>query len=1008
MSNKSLYAHTGTALLRAAAAPRDRLPDWWPDPTDSDGCMKWLDHVWSRQDLVGPIRQANRELALSIDAMRGGRAATGKKLRRAALSTARYLLRATGRPTPFGLFAGIAPAALGAAAEVRWGSGHRAVARVDTMWLSSVIERLENCQELLERLDVVLNNLAARRGGRLHVPHGGPHGAGIKYTSAVRALETCAAAPTRFSAVVDGLAEVFPGAGPARIRSMLVDLVRQGFLVTGLRAPLTVTDPLGHLLERLHGAEAHTIEAVAPILRGLEGAAAALRHHNRTPTAGQTRLRNTLVRELRVMSDAGRAPLAVDLLLDSSVQVPFGVVREMEAAATTLLRLTRRPTGHAIWHDFQTAFWERYGTGTLVPLSEVLDPAAGLGFPAEYPGSVMSTPATLTSERDGRLLALAWQAVVDGSREIVLTDDAIDAITGDGPVAGPPHVEMCARIHAEDVAALDRGDFTLTVTPARSAGTLTSRFTPAAGGSGLQETYRSIPPGVAGALPAQLSFPPLYAHTENVCRIPAYLPHVISLGEHRGPEGHAAVIPLDDLAVTATHDRLHLVSVSRRRIVEPQVFHAMALEKQPPPLARFLAHLPRAFTASWTGFDWGPEAVRLPYLPRVRYRRTVLSPARWRLTSTDLPATDRVEWEQALARWQRRWHCPETLELRDDDRTLRLTLSERLHVAILRAHLDRNDAAILTEAAPAGAFGWIGDHAHEVAVPLVATRAPAPSPLSGRRLPTLLNSALGLAPGSPDAAWLHAKIHTHPDQMNDIITGQLPRLLAALPGEVEWWFLRYRSPHEPPHLRLRLRVPSAELYATFTAAVGQWATRLRSESLAGRLVLETYSPEIGRYGQGEVLAAAEAVFAADSRAVAGTLRHVHGPLLHPTALVAIGMVDIARGFLGHEAGMKWLADRPAPPAAADRAASEQAVHLARLQAPLDLPGWTGEVAGAWQDRAAALTGYRDQLPADADLDAVLESLFHMHHNRMLGLDRPGERICRRVARQAARARQAHR
>ncbi|WP_325748079.1 lantibiotic dehydratase [Streptomyces sp.] len=965
--------------------------------------MKWLDHVWSSQDLVGPIRQANRELGLSIDTMCDGRTATSKKVRRAALSTARYLLRAAGRPTPFGLFAGVAPAALGPTAEVRWGSSHRAVARIDTQWLSSIIERLENCAELLDRLDVVLNNLAARRGGRLQVPHGGPHGASVKYTSAVRVLESCASTPIRFSAALEGLSEAFPGADPAQIRSMLTDLVRQGFLVTSLRAPLTVTDPLGHLIECLQGVEAHAIEAAAPILHGLEDVAAALHHHNRAPGTGQTRMRETLVRELRTLSDAGRAPLAVDLLLDATVQVPLSVVREMEAAAGALLRLTRRPTGHAIWHDFQTAFWERYGTGTLVPLSEVLDPAAGLGFPAEYPGSMMSAPATPASARDRRLLALAWQAVADGSREIVLTDEVIDAITGDGPMAGPPHVEMCARIHAEDVAALGRGGFTLTVTPARSAGTLTSRFTPTAGGSGLQETYRAIPPGVAGALPAQLSFPPLYPHTENVCRIPAYLPHVISLGEHRRPEEEVTTIPLDDLAITATHNCLHLVSISRRRIIEPQVFHAMALEKQPPPLARFLAHLPRAFTAAWTGFDWGPEAFQLSYLPRVRYRRAILSPARWRLTSADLPTAE----TEALARWRQRWHCPEAVELRDDDRTLRLTLSEPLHAAILRAHLDRSDEAILTEAAPVGAFGWIGGHAHEVAVPLVATGTPAPSLLPGR-LPTLRNSSLGHMPGSPDAPWLHAKIHTHPEQMNEIITEHLPRLLAALPDRTEWWFLRYRGPHEGHHLRLRLGVPSADQYATFAAAVGQWATQLRNRSLAGRLVLETYSPEIGRYGQGETLAAAEAVFAADSRAVAVTLRHVHAPLLHPTALVAVGMVDIARSFLGHEAGTEWLADRPVTPATAERAVSEQAVRLARFRTPLDLPGWNAEVTDAWQDRTTALTRYRSQLSDNMSLDAILESLFHMHHNRMLGLDRPGELICRRVARQAARARQAHR
>ncbi|QTR06364.1 lantibiotic dehydratase, partial [Saccharothrix algeriensis] len=41
----------------------------------------------------------------------------------------------------------------------------------------------------------------------------------------------------------------------------------------------------------------------------------------------------------------------------------------------------------------------------------------------------------------------------------------------------PPHVDLGARIHAANAAALDRGKFTLTVSPGRAAGTLTSRFT---------------------------------------------------------------------------------------------------------------------------------------------------------------------------------------------------------------------------------------------------------------------------------------------------------------------------------------------------------------------------------------------------------------------------------------------------------------------------------------------------------------------------------------------------
>jgi hypothetical protein len=167
----------------------------------------------------------------------------------------------------------------------------------------------------------------------------------------------------------------------------------------------------------------------------------------------------------------------------------------------------------------------------------------------------MTAPAPVPSQRDERLLALAWQAVADGSGETVLTDRAIDALGSGRPFDEryiPPHVEMCARVNAHSTEALQRGDLTLTVTPARSAGTLTSRFTPVATGSGLEEVYRAVPAATQGALTAQLSFPPLHPHTENVTRIPAYLPHVIPLGEHRGPDKSVTTIDVDDLAVASS------------------------------------------------------------------------------------------------------------------------------------------------------------------------------------------------------------------------------------------------------------------------------------------------------------------------------------------------------------------------------------------------------------------------------------------------------------------------
>lgn len=64
----------------------------------------------------------------------------------------RCLLRMTGRSTPFGLFAGVAAAAVGVPPVVRWGAEHRPVVRAGGSWLVAVIGDLESSPALRRRL----------------------------------------------------------------------------------------------------------------------------------------------------------------------------------------------------------------------------------------------------------------------------------------------------------------------------------------------------------------------------------------------------------------------------------------------------------------------------------------------------------------------------------------------------------------------------------------------------------------------------------------------------------------------------------------------------------------------------------------------------------------------------------------------------------------------------------------------------------------------------------------
>ncbi|TDC97254.1 lantibiotic dehydratase [Actinomadura sp. 7K507] len=1053
MNSHRLYRPAPCGLLRAASSPAGSAPSAWPDlvgDPDPGGWRAWLQHVW-QGPTAAAIRTASRSLARRVEAICAGEPVPVKDMRRAVVSVVRYVLRETSRPTPFGLFAGVADVEFTAAADVGWGGRHRVRVRADAEWLNEVITGLEQCAPLLERLPVTISTLRQPHGGWLTVPSGSGR-VEIRRTPAVRAAEAATRTPMVFADMAACLAAQFPGVAAATINAMLTELVRQRFLVSALRAPGTAPDPLGHLLAQLQRVNAAEIAAVSETVAELRVVQAMLADGIRAPGdhgdrhGDQCRAREEdwdgrrvgLEPKMRLLATAGRSPVVTDLRLDCRVQLPEVVAEDMAEAASVLMRLTAQPGGHAAWREYHAAFLDRYGTGTLVALPELVDPGAGLGYPGGYPGAVLPEPEpgveaeNRPAGRDAGLLALVHRAIIDQAGEIVLNEETVAALGADiGQVRIPPHTELSARVHATSPAALDRGDYTLTVSPARAVGTMTGRFTSA--GSPLAEVFAQVPTTVAGAVPAQVSAPMIYPHADNIARTDLFLPHIISLGEHRPPpaSGEQAaskrpvLLDVEDLAVTADFDQLYLVSRRLDRVVEPHVFHALRLDKQPPTLARFLIAMARGRAARYTEFDWG-TAAELPYLPRVRYGRCVLSPARWRLTIDDVPAhgADWAAFDTAFRRWRRRWRTPAAVELHEDDRALRLDLTEPAHAAILRDRLDRAGHVVLVEAPDPAGDRWLDGHAHQVVVPMLSTRPPVPCPLERHRPVPVTNTA-GQLPGASDTRWLSAKLYAPPGLHSRILAEHLPVLLDDLsepdlnqpdgqaghsgPGgraedglgtaSAVWW-LRYRDATDPDHLRIRVRTTGPRHYGTCAAAVGAWAARLREHGMVRRLILDTYDPEVGRYGHGPALEAAERVFVTDSTAVGAQLALPPGAAA-PAALAAAGFTAITAAFTGSTAaGMQWLIEHPtAPPdTPPDRAVRAEAIALAT--GARDLPD-ANVLVPLWDARHAAITAYRDRLPPGFDVDEVLASLLHMHHIRVTGPHRPAEYQALHLARAAA-------
>jgi thiopeptide-type bacteriocin biosynthesis protein len=1004
-----MYQYLDAALVRAPAWDIRDLALPWPDMAGGAAAASWrswLDQAWQIPGFAAAVETASPDLARQVTRIRTAADLPDAAVRRTVLSVLRYLLRGTSRATPFGLLAGVAPARIGRGARIHAGNTHRAAARADATWLTGVIEMMEADDQLRPRLIVAASDLIVARGGYLVIGHRpgtsaetAPEQVKVRAARPVLAALDAARSPIRAADLAAKLAAEFPDADGSAISHLIAQMIAQRLLLTNLRAPTTEPDPLAALLAKLATVLPHS----DPRVTSLRAASTSLARHNsaRDPAVVLAQ-RHRAAALMTGLIPTGRPVLAIDLRLDWDLTIPHVVATEAAKAAGALTRLASNRAlnrGWAVWH---ARFLDRYGPGAVVPVLDATDDAAGLGFPAGYLGSPYpgqeDPPFT---ERDKILLRLAQQAILRREHEINLEGALIDelAVPGAGDPA-QPSAELTVRMHAARIADVDAGRFTLHVTGvSRGTGTVAGRFLHLVDGpdrARMLAVYGALPGAHRGSLPAHLSATPLYPRAENIARVPQAARLLISVGEHPAADP-ARQIPVSDLAVTADARTLHLVSLSRREPVHTILPSAIDVTIHTHPLARFLLEAPVALATPCAAFDWG-AASALPVLPALRYGRTVLSPARWRLNADSLPGKHDTwsRWDEALADWATRAWLPRHIQAGDGDRRIALDLAEPSHRVLLRDEIDRTGHARLHTAPSPGDLGWADGHPHEITIPLAAAGPPAhPVRHSSSEVTTRRHGDL---PGC--GRRLYLQLYAPRDLQDTILTRHLPRLATELGDKVRWWFIRYGNPG--PHLRLRLLLPASYSPGEAAEQAGAWVSELRAHGLINRVTWDTYYPETARFGGAGVMDEAEAFFAADSAAAAAqiaTSASKNGPGASP--LTAASMADIVTSATAdHHNAMHWLArhvtaDSVPPPRPVYNAA------VALVGSPR--AGLADSITQAWLARRAALAAYRSALAqaGSISLTDLLPDLLHLHHARIAGPDPAAERACLHLARAGA-------
>lgn len=935
---KPLFAAGDVVVLRAPAV----LPEPVTDPADR--IADYLREAAADRIFLEALAVSSPSTAAAMTVEDPGRQ------RRAALTVSRYQLRMRSRATPFGLLSGVAGARPGPSCTIRFGSAHEKSARPSGEWVAAYAARCAARPQDFPAATVRLHPLCRPRGDRLTLPDIRGTGtdsvreASVRRSPPVRAVEELAAVPISLANLVDGLVVRFAELPADRLWQFSGSLISAGFLACDLWPEQSDSAPLEHFA-------AHCPDIVL-----LAEANDALSAYRQSKLGDGLELRDRAAAALGQLINEKPADIQVDLGLDADLTLPPVVLAEIEAATTALWRLSPSRAAFTGLTDYHREFVERYGIGTAVPVLDVLDEVAGLGTPGGYrrPAGHREAPDRRAPTRPGipELAMLVHAALASGSDEIEISGSLLEKLDAEPEGASWPSADVSCQLLAASPAAVDAGDFRVAVAPvAWQAGQMSGRFADLTGRTG--DFRAMLGKHLTGATPVQLQFQPADPRTGNVGRVPPLLPALTSIS------GLGGDLSIGDIGIAADLDGLYAVSLHTGREIAPTPMTMINIEGLTPNPVRLLTELAFARARRVMPWSWGPLD-ELPRLPRVRHGRAILMPARWLPVGLTGADARRPDWADRLAGWRKQLDVPDRVLVGDVDQRLGLDLSDAWHRELLRAELERRPEALVSEDF-SGDYGWIGGRPHEIVVPVFARAQREPATAATRP------SQPSYAPGGD---WLYARISTASDTIEALLLDLVPRL----PLPENWFFIRYNDPR--PHLRLRFHQPSPELLPALHDAV----RHARERGLAGELEIGTYEPETARYGSGDVLAAAERVFCADSRLAVSQFGQQRGADREVSAVVHY--LDILRGFRPAD-WEKWLVG------AIDAAGRKDLDRTQRQQVRQASP-LTGELVDA---RRQALTEYAALLEkaGQPSWQLVAMSLLHMHFNRAHGIAPPTER-----------------
>jgi len=1019
---RDLYKNTDTFMIRTPVFSTDNYFDFFENNMDCNEIKDKVLEICNDSIFREAILVSSKSLYNTMIDFCDGKEI--KKFDYFLKSIYKYLIRMSTRPTPFGLFSGIE---FGEYTDEETSifyenNKFKKFARPDLEWIINIVKDLED--KYYGSLTFKINDSIFIKGERALLIHSTDKEdnnrigeISIRATKPFMTTYNLASDEIEYNKLKHILIDEYSIVDENKIDRFLKQLIEREFLISNLRPPLTVLDQFDYVIDEIKKTkiDMSTVNELIEIKNELN-------IYNETSVGAGEKIYLDLYKKMSNVADVKNI-LQVDMKLNlRDKKINKKIISDINDLMNTLLELSMSiENPEPFLSKYKQEFIEKYGQDREISVLEMLDNDIGIGPPMNYerPRNNRALDISINESLDNNVrdyfIEKYLHAIKINSRSIIITDNEISNLElrkiDCENIPDSLEVNILVKNKSEKD---DNEDLQYYIGPnlgSTNAGKSFGRFSHIMSKSKeffqlLNERNIELSDNDE-YVTCEVSYLPSEVRNANVTRNIHDSEYELSLFTN-GSKDNLYRIKLDDIFIGIENNKFYAKSkvLNKKLII---TMNNMLNPQTAPNAIRFLNDLSFDGKRLWYKFAWNDVYKNFSYIPAIKYKNFTIMPEIWKMNKINMKISKKTEFNEfkkEFSDYCSEYNLPQYVYITFADNRILLNLHNEQCIKILYHECKNSINEIVLNSYECDgvniAKGEEKDYACELVIPLTKIKQEdIKHKISSRKLSNI-NSLSKERVKDPFDEWIYLKLYGTSSNVDDLIAYYISEYCNELVEEEDinkYFFMRYVDPEQ--HIRLRLNSSEEKLLRIYPK-LREWLYMLKEKGLMTYFSIDSYDREIERYGGIELIDIAERVFHFDSIVTEDIIREKReGNISFNDEIIGmISVIHYMESFgLQYQEQVNYLRMQVKTADYREDFKQHRAEYLKLCNSNND---WeclresdSGQILIEILNKRSKIVKYygnkvRETLDVSTGL-SILDSIIHLHCNRMFGIDRDFEK-----------------